>query len=38
MIQIKNTEQIRQNLHTINQDVADQRSDIPEAYREFLKR
>jgi hypothetical protein len=38
MIQIKNTEQIRENLHTINQDVADQRSDIPEAYREFLKR
>jgi hypothetical protein len=38
MIQIKNTEQIHQNLHTINQDVADQRNDIPEMYREFLKR
>ncbi len=38
MIQIKNTEQILENLHKINQDVTDQRSDIPDAYREFLKR
>ena len=38
MIQIKNTEQILENLHTINQDITDQRTDIPDAYREFLKR
>jgi hypothetical protein len=38
MIQIKNTEQILENLHTINKEITDQRSDIPDAYREFLKR
>ena len=36
MIQIKNTEQILSNLETINRDVTDENSDIPEAYREFL--
>jgi hypothetical protein len=38
MIQVKNTEQILTNLHTINQDVTDQRNDIPDVFREFLKR
>jgi methyl-accepting chemotaxis protein len=36
MIQIKNTEQILSNLETINRDVTDENSDIPEAYRKFL--
>ncbi len=36
MIQIKNTKQILSNLETINRDVTDENSDIPEAYRKFL--
>jgi hypothetical protein len=36
MIQIKITEQILSNLETINRDVTDENSDIPDAYREFL--
>jgi hypothetical protein len=36
MIQIKNTKQILSNLETINRDVTDENSDIPDAYREFL--
>jgi methyl-accepting chemotaxis protein len=38
MIQIKNTEQIHANLQTINNAVAEERDDIPEVFREFLKR
>jgi len=36
MIQIKNTKQILSNLETINRDVTDENSDIPDAYRKFL--
>ena len=36
MIQIKNTKQILSNLETLNRDVTDENSDIPDAYREFL--
>ncbi|MGD1004862.1 MAG: hypothetical protein ABR887_05510 [Methanoregulaceae archaeon] len=38
LIQIKNTEQILANLKTINKAVAEERDDIPNAFREFLKR
>ncbi len=38
MIQIKNTEQIHANLQTINNAVTEERDDIPEVFREFLKR
>jgi len=36
MIQIKNTKQILTNLETINREVTDENSDIPDAFRKFL--
>ena len=36
MIQIQNTKQILSNLETINRDVTDDNSEIPDAYRKFL--
>lgn len=38
MVQIKHMEQILANLQSINKAVSEKRDDIPEAYREFLKR
>jgi hypothetical protein len=38
MVQIKHMEQIFANLQSINKAVTDERDDIPETYRAFLKR
>jgi hypothetical protein len=38
MLQIRIMEQIFENLQSLNEEVTNERADIPDAYKEFLKK